>query len=85
MLEGMLLIGCVERSFPVYVVEKIPGEYEIVILKPTKLEIKLQPVTGKPTWSTPHLSVCRPQGPWSRLAVTSANHSLDIYKWDFRK
>ena len=78
-----ILLTCLKTAHLVYAVEKTEGEYEIVIDDWEQTSKKrLQPVTGKPTWSHPYLSVCYPS--WKdRMAVTSAaDHSLDIYKWD---
>ena len=80
--EGILLT-CLKNAKLVFSVEKRSGEYEIVIVdtcNENKLE-SLQPITSKPTWSHPYLSVCEGEG---RIAVTSKHHTLDIYYWDGR-
>ena len=75
--EG-ILITCLSRNKPVYAVEKTSGEYEIVIVDDNKdrSETRLRPVTTKPTWSHPYLSACEDIG---KIAVTSNDHTLDIY------
>ena len=76
--EGIFLT-CLYQDEPVYAVEKTSREYEIVIVKENrdgKYEKRLQPVASKPTWSHPYLSVCETAG---RIAVTSKDHTLDIY------
>ena len=75
-----ILLTCLDFEHPVYAVEKTEGEYEIVIVRYNKSETRLQPVTTKPTWSHPYLSVCK-DVVTDMLAVTSADPSLDIYKW----
>ena len=82
--EGILLT-CLNGNDPMYAVETTEGEYEIAIVIDNKSETRLQPVTGKPTWSHPYLSVAN--NLWTELmAVTSAtDHSLDIYKYVWGK
>ena len=74
--EGILLT-CLRNSKPVYAVENAYGEYEIVIVK-HRSETRIQPVTTKSPWSHPYLSVCRYDH--ERIAVTSKDHTLDIYR-----
>ena len=80
-----------------YAVEKTYGEYEIVIVNrsrfppsysdnsfywgPDRDILRLQPVGTKPTWSHPYLSVCE-NDRGKRIAVTSTEHTLDIYSKD---
>ena len=79
--EGILLT-CFNFEYGVYAVEKAEEGYEIVIAETknkdheTRSETRLQPVAATPTWSHPYLSVCKGEG---RLAVTSSDHTLDIY------
>ena len=79
--EGILL-ACFHSEKFAYAVEKAEGEYEIVIVEANdkdlkkRSEIKLQPVVAKPTWSNYYLSVCMSK---LRIAVTSTDHTLDIY------
>ena len=75
--EGILLT-CLRNGEPVYVVENTYGEYEIVIVNTDRSETRLQPVTTKPTWSHPYLSVCQYYA-LGKIAVTSKDHTLDIY------
>ena len=83
-----ILLACYKRGFVldvqfVYAVERAEGEYEIVFVEGSdkdrkkRSEIKLQPVTAKNTWSHPELSVCKSK---NRIAVTSTENTLDIYK-----
>ena len=83
--EGILLTCFCSgwSEYFVHVVEKTDGEYEIVIIERNiRLnnkdisETRLQPVAAKPTWSHPYLSLCKSN---SRIAVTSTDHTLDIY------
>ena len=79
--EGILLT-CL-RDALVYAVEKTEGEYEIVIDDWEQTSrTRLQPVTGKPTWSHPYLSVCYPSWKHRMVVTSAANRSLDIYQWD---
>ena len=73
--EGILLTTIFVENL-VYVVKNTYGEYEIVIVNGDISETRLQPVTTKPTWSHPYLSVCENI---SMIAVTSKDRTLDIY------
>ena len=75
--EGILLT-CLFDHEPVYVVENTYGEYKIVIVNEDRSETRLQPVAAKSPWSHPYLSVCQ-HYVGSRIAVTSKDHTLDIY------
>ena len=83
--EGILLTSLFLYGL-VYAVEKTNGEYEILIVKDKETskkgrsEKRLQPVTAKPTWTHPYLSVTKGDG----IAVTSTHHTLDIYSYDGR-
>ena len=77
------------RNQFMYAVEKTYGEYEIVIVemiyhlgcsREFRDIVRLQPVGTKPTWSHPYLSVCLKD---QKLAVTSTEHTLDIYCQDY--
>ena len=74
----VVLLTILSHNEPVYAVESTYGEYEIVIVNKDRSETRLQPVTTKPTWSHPYLSVCQ-YFTGSRIAVTSKDHTLDIY------
>ena len=75
--EGILLT-CLYDNDPVYVVENTYGEYEIVIVNTDRSETRLQPVAAKSPWSHPYLPVCQ-LFVGRRIAVTSKDHTLDIY------
>ena len=78
--EGIIL-PCSGRSGTerMYAMEKTDGEYEI-INNDDRFKAVLQPVAGRPTWKDPYLCVCV-DGSASdiKMAVTSRNHTLDIY------
>ena len=78
--EGTLLT-CLPSNQPVYAVEKADGEYEIVKVEIDSSEVRLQPVSERPAWPHPYLSVCDDERR-SRIAVTSKLHTLDIYSRD---
>ena len=80
--EGILLT-CLYNNEPVYAVENTYGECEIVIVNKDRPETRLQPVATKSPWSHPYLSVCQ-YYVGSRIAVTSKDHTLDIYSWNGR-
>ena len=80
--EGILL-ACFFHNEPVYAVENTYGEYEIVIVNEDRSETRLQPVATKSPWSHPYLSVCQ-YVVGNRIAVTSKDHTLDIYDYIFR-
>ena len=68
----------------VYAVEKTAGEYEIII-HDNHFKARIQPVAGRSTWKDPYLSVCVSGVPEDRIAVTSTNHTLDIYSREYGK
>ena len=76
--EGILLTILFDDE-KVYVVENTYGEYEVVIVNKDRSETRLQPVAVKSPWTHPYLSVCQYCGFSSRIAVTSKDHTLDIY------
>ena len=80
--EGILLT-CFSGNTPVYAVENTYGEYKIVIVNKDRSETRLQPVAAKSPWSHPYLSACE-YYLGRRIAVTSKDHTLDIYYGDGR-
>ena len=84
--EGVHLttFGSVVGLKQVYAVEKTSGEYEIVIVHADRSETKLQPLTAKPTWSHPCLSVSQFINK-RHIAVTSKDRTLDIYGRSFTR
>ena len=92
--EGILLtrVTATFATYLVYAVEKTEGGYEIVVVNSAFVDVahirkekRLKPVTAKPTWSRPFLSVCtlsRGGGHPNIVVTSAADRSLDIYYWD---